>query len=169
MKTYLLLILVFVSSFTNCWADGQSDAGQDRPNIIVVMADDMGFSDLGCYGGEINTPTIDRLASEGVRFSQFYNSALCGPSRASLMTGCGLGRAGYILVIRGLVGRVGEEISEVGSSRLVSWDTWPLANACDAVSKYRPRCKRPPRDSDLQGRPVAGLSLQGKRSKSRTR
>lgn len=64
-------------------------AGPDeRPNIIVVMADDMGFSDLGCYGGEIKTPTIDRLASEGVRFSQFYNFAICGPSRASLMTGC---------------------------------------------------------------------------------
>ena len=60
----------------------------DRPNIIIVMADDMGFSDLGCYGGEIRTPTIDRLAVEGIRFSQFYNCALCGPSRASLMTGC---------------------------------------------------------------------------------
>ena len=59
-----------------------------RPNIIIVMADDMGFSDLGCYGGEIRTPAIDRLAAEGIRFSQFYNCALCGPSRASLMTGC---------------------------------------------------------------------------------
>lgn len=59
----------------------------DRPNTIVVMADDMGFSDLGCYGGEIRTPTIDRLAEEGLRFSQFYNCALCGPSRASLTTG----------------------------------------------------------------------------------
>ena len=55
---------------------------------MIVMADDMGFSDLGCYGGEIKTPVIDRLAQEGVRFSQFYNCALCGPSRASLMTGC---------------------------------------------------------------------------------
>ncbi|MDP7281988.1 MAG: sulfatase-like hydrolase/transferase, partial [Candidatus Poribacteria bacterium] len=60
----------------------------NRPNIIVVMADDMGFSDLGCYGGEIRTPTIDQLAKEGLRFSQFYNCAICGPSRASLMTGC---------------------------------------------------------------------------------
>ncbi|MFT5127264.1 MAG: arylsulfatase A-like enzyme [Rhodothermales bacterium] len=60
----------------------------DRPNIIVVMADDMGFSDLGCYGGEIRTPTIDKLAAEGMRFSQFYNCNKCGPSRASLMTGC---------------------------------------------------------------------------------
>ena len=58
-----------------------------RPNIIVVLADDMGFSDLGCYGSEIRTPNLDRLAAQGLRFSQFYNCALCGPSRAALMTG----------------------------------------------------------------------------------
>jgi arylsulfatase len=62
-------------------------AAQERPNIIVVLADDLGFSDLGCYGGEIRTPNLDRLAKEGLRFSQFYNCALCGPSRAALMTG----------------------------------------------------------------------------------
>lgn len=62
--------------------------GAERPNIIVVMADDMGYSDLGCYGGEIRTPAIDGLAEEGLRFTQFYNCAICGPSRASLMTGC---------------------------------------------------------------------------------
>ncbi|MEX2580522.1 MAG: arylsulfatase [Verrucomicrobiales bacterium] len=59
----------------------------DRPNFVIIMADDMGFSDIGCYGGEIQTPHIDRLASEGLRFSQFYNCALCGPSRAALLTG----------------------------------------------------------------------------------
>ncbi len=58
-----------------------------RPNIIVMMADDMGFSDLGCYGGEITTPNIDRLAGNGVRFTQFYNTARCCPTRASLLTG----------------------------------------------------------------------------------
>lgn len=58
-----------------------------RPNIVIILADDMGFSDLGCYGGEIKTPNLDRLASEGMRFTQFYNCALCGPSRAALMTG----------------------------------------------------------------------------------
>ena len=58
-----------------------------RPNIIVILHDDMGFSDLGCYGGEINTPNLDRLASGGLRFSQFYNTARCCPSRASLLTG----------------------------------------------------------------------------------
>ena len=62
-------------------------AAEERPNIIVILADDMGFSDLGCYGGEIKTPNLDRLAKEGMRFSQFYNCALCGPSRAALMTG----------------------------------------------------------------------------------
>jgi arylsulfatase len=58
-----------------------------RPNIVLMMADDMGFSDLGCYGGEIATPNLDRLARAGVRFTQFYNTARCCPTRASLMTG----------------------------------------------------------------------------------
>jgi arylsulfatase len=58
-----------------------------RPNIVLIMVDDMGFSDIGCYGGEINTPNIDRLAGNGVRFSRFYNSSRCCPTRASLMTG----------------------------------------------------------------------------------
>jgi|SaaInlStandDraft_1057018.scaffolds.fasta_scaffold06916_2 arylsulfatase A-like enzyme len=58
-----------------------------KPNIIVVLCDDMGFSDLGCYGSEISTPNLDRLAQEGLRFSQFYNAARCCPTRASLLTG----------------------------------------------------------------------------------
>ncbi len=58
-----------------------------RPNIIVIMSDDMGFSDLGCYGGEIQTPTLDRLANNGLRLTQFYNTARCCPTRASLLTG----------------------------------------------------------------------------------
>ena len=57
------------------------------PNIIVIMADDMGWSDLGCYGGEIPTPHIDSLAEDGLRFTQFYNNAVCGPTRVSLLTG----------------------------------------------------------------------------------
>jgi len=58
-----------------------------RPNIVLIMADDMGFSDIGCYGGEINTPNIDKLAANGLRFTQFYNTARCCPTRASLLTG----------------------------------------------------------------------------------
>ncbi|MFC2089449.1 arylsulfatase [Bacteroidota bacterium] len=62
-------------------------ASEERPNIILILADDMGYSDLGCYGGEINTPNLDLLAEEGVRFTQFYNAARCCPTRASLLTG----------------------------------------------------------------------------------
>jgi arylsulfatase len=58
-----------------------------RPNIILIMADDMGYSDIGCYGGEIHTPNLDGLADGGLRFTQFYNTARCCPTRASLMTG----------------------------------------------------------------------------------
>ena len=58
-----------------------------RPNIIVILADDLGYSDLGCYGGEIRTPHLDALAAKGLRFTQFYNGARCCPTRASLMTG----------------------------------------------------------------------------------
>ncbi len=69
-------------------------AAAQSPNIIVILADDLGYSDLGCYGGEINTPNIDALAAGGVRFTQLYNSARCCPSRASLMTGLYPSQAG---------------------------------------------------------------------------
>ena len=58
----------------------------ERPNIVVIMADDMEFSDVSCYGGEIDTSNVDRLADDGLRFSQFYNTARC-PTRASTLTG----------------------------------------------------------------------------------
>lgn len=68
-----------------------------RPNIIMILADDMGWSDIGCYGGEVKTPNLDRLAKQGVRFTQFHNTAKCFPSRACLLTGvyaqqCGMDR-----------------------------------------------------------------------------
>src|SRR5687767_12440291 len=59
----------------------------DRPNIVVILVDDMGWSDIGCYGGEIPTPNLDALAAKGVRFTQFYNTPRCSPTRASLLTG----------------------------------------------------------------------------------
>jgi arylsulfatase len=62
-------------------------AAESKPNIIIILSDDMGFSDLGCYGGEIETPHLDALARDGVRFTQFYNTARCCPTRASLLTG----------------------------------------------------------------------------------
>jgi arylsulfatase A-like enzyme len=58
-----------------------------RPHVVIVVADDMGYSDLGCYGGEIATPTLDRLGRAGVRLTRFYNTTRCSPSRASMLTG----------------------------------------------------------------------------------
>ncbi len=61
--------------------------GVHRPNIVLIVADDVGFSDLGCYGGEIDTPNLDRLASEGIRCSEFHVNPMCVVTRTSLMTG----------------------------------------------------------------------------------
>ena len=62
-------------------------ATAERPNVVIILADDMGYSDIGCYGGEIETPNLDALADHGLRFTQFYNTARCCPTRAALMTG----------------------------------------------------------------------------------
>ena len=70
-----------------CAACQQKETEVKKPNIILILADDMGYSDIGCYGGEIQTPTLDGLAENGIRFSQFYNAARCCPTRASLLTG----------------------------------------------------------------------------------
>ena len=77
MKSLITLVLIA----------GVATAAPPKPNVVLIMADDMGFSDLGCYGGEINTPNIDALAKDGLRFTQFYNTARCCPTRASLLTG----------------------------------------------------------------------------------
>lgn len=66
-----------------------------RPNILIILADDLGWSDLGCYGGEIRTPNLDSLAQGGLRFTQFYNSARCSPSRAAILTGLHPHQAGF--------------------------------------------------------------------------
>jgi len=88
---YLSFIVVFASIALLAWKNGRKTINKKqqsaRPNIIVILADDMGFSDLGCYGGEINTPNINYLANNGIRYTQFYNSSRCCPTRASLLTG----------------------------------------------------------------------------------
>jgi arylsulfatase len=65
----------------------QTTVAADKPNFLVILADDMGFSDLGCYGGQIETPRLDELAAGGLRFTQFYNTARCWPTRGAIMTG----------------------------------------------------------------------------------
>lgn len=83
-NTLLLAALVIV---TACVSFSQNAPPAKRPNILVIVADDMGFSDAGCYGGEIRTPNLDRLARGGLRFTQFYNTSRCWPSRACILTG----------------------------------------------------------------------------------
>jgi len=82
-----IILLYQVIVFTGLIQGASYAAENSRPNIVLIMADDMGYSDIGCYGGEITTPNLDRLAADGIRFSQFYNTARCCPTRASLMTG----------------------------------------------------------------------------------
>ncbi|MBW3541831.1 MAG: arylsulfatase [Planctomycetes bacterium] len=82
----------------------------ERPNIVLMMADDMGYSDIGCYGGETATPTLDALAADGLRFTQFYNTGRCCPTRASLLTGLYPHQAGigHMMQDRGLEGYRGD-------------------------------------------------------------
>ena len=79
------IVLIFL--LLNLGLVAQVNAQQERPNVLLILADDLGYSDLGSYGGEIKTPNLDKLAYSGVRFTQIYNSARCSPSRASLLTG----------------------------------------------------------------------------------
>ncbi|MBL9154553.1 MAG: arylsulfatase [Verrucomicrobiales bacterium] len=85
-------------------------AAAPRPNIIVILSDDMGISDIGCYGGEIATPNLDSLAAGGLRYSQFYNTARCCPTRASLLTGLYPHQAGigHMMEDRNLPGYQGD-------------------------------------------------------------
>ncbi len=80
MRSIILLYTFLLLTSTSLFA-------QSRPDIVFILADDLGFSDIGCYGGEIRTPALDNLANSGIRFRQFYNASRCCPTRASLLTG----------------------------------------------------------------------------------
>ncbi len=82
-----LLGLAVISGGVISLSSGTPDKAVQKPNIIFIMADDMGYSDIGCYGGEVNTPNIDQLAANGIKMRSFYNNARCCPTRASLLTG----------------------------------------------------------------------------------
>ena len=88
---YLAVLPALPWILTNCC---QAQTTDNRPNIILILADDMGYSDIGCYGGEIQTPNLDKLASAGLRYRQFYNGARSCPTRASLLTGLYAHQAG---------------------------------------------------------------------------
>jgi arylsulfatase A-like enzyme len=91
-KLFTLAVLILSATFGRHAPAETAEA--KRPNIIVILVDDMGFSDVGCYGSEIPTPNLDALAANGLRFTQFYNTARCCPSRATLLTGLYAHQAG---------------------------------------------------------------------------
>ncbi|MEJ6718059.1 MAG: arylsulfatase [Akkermansiaceae bacterium] len=102
-----------------------------QPNIVLIMLDDMGYSDLGCYGGEIDTPNIDQLAKNGIRFSQFYNAGRCCPTRASMLTGLYPHRAGVGHMasrdygFKGYKGELRPEAATIAENlKAAGYDTW---------------------------------------------
>ena len=95
IRNFDLMYPVLLAALIVFFIGQVSFAAKDtRPNIIVIMADDMGFSDIGCYGGEIKTPVLDGLANKGLRFTQFYNTGRCCPTRATLLSGLYAHQAG---------------------------------------------------------------------------
>src|SRR5213075_1827703 len=86
LRCLALLVLTWGGLFLSPAPLAAADPGP-RPNVLLILADDLGFSDLGCYGSEIATPNLDALARRGLRFTQFYNAARCCPTRAALLTG----------------------------------------------------------------------------------
>ncbi len=104
LRVLLTLLLLWVPTLA-CQA-------QQRPHILLIMADDLGFSDIGCYGSEIPTPNLDKLASNGLRFTQFYNTAKCHSSRVSLLTGVYCDQAGSESLRRGAT--IAEVLKQAG-------------------------------------------------------
>lgn len=107
-RRILIAFVSFVTSFCLCVpAAGKNPA---RPNIVLILADDLGFSDLGCYGSEIPTPNLDRMAAHGLRMTQFYTTPRCCPTRAALLTGLYPQQAGIgnMMENRGVMGYRGE-------------------------------------------------------------
>ncbi len=88
----LLFCLIFLS---NCATEKSSETQQTKPNILLILADDLGFTDLGCYGSEINTPHLDALAQNGIRHTAFYTAPVCSPTRGMLLSGVDNHRNGY--------------------------------------------------------------------------
>jgi arylsulfatase A-like enzyme len=137
----MLLLFPAIQSFA--WQKGKADS---RPNIIIIMADDMGYSDIGCYGGEIKTPNIDFLAKNGLRFSQFYNNSRCCPTRASLLTGlyshqAGIGNMSFDQGLEGYRGYMKEntitlaELLKSGGYNTGMVGKWHVANTNERKPK----------------------------------
>ncbi|MBM3458755.1 MAG: arylsulfatase [Armatimonadetes bacterium] len=132
----ILPLLILAGSLGTAGAGSRSgaDAVAPRPNVVLILADDLGYSDLGAYGGEIRKPNLDRLAQNGLRFTQFYNAARCCPTRAALLTGqlphrVGLARNGQSLTRNGLTLAEGLQAAGYQTGMVGKWhlsETWQL-------------------------------------------
>lgn len=138
------LLLIISTLLISC--SGMDDKDQ-KPNILLILADDLGYSDIACYGGNIETPNLDNLASDGIMFTHFYNSARCNPSRASLLTGLhphqtGMGSTqGVQLGVHGYMGQINENcvtiaevLSTAGYKNYVT-GKWHLTHSHDGTDK----------------------------------
>lgn len=91
-----IILFACICILTSCIEKQEEAIAQNqKPNVILILADDMGWSDLGCYGSEVSTPNLDKMATQGIRFTQMYNTSKCFPSRASLLTGLYSQQTGY--------------------------------------------------------------------------
>ncbi|MFT4204227.1 MAG: arylsulfatase [Chitinophagaceae bacterium] len=140
-KYFLFLSLVACNTVV-----GQSRKKDKRPNIVLILADDLGYSDIGCFGGEIHTPNLDRIAAAGMRFTQFYNISRCCPTRASLLTGlynqdAGIGdmtTAKDSLAYKGHIGNDAVTIAEVlraAGYRTAMSGKWHVSNTVTQPTK----------------------------------
>lgn len=141
-------IFVLVSAVVLMSSQVFAQKKQAKPNIVLIMVDDLGYSDIGAYGSEIHTPNIDKLAYEGVRFKEFYNNSICAPTRASLITGQYPHKAGigYFDVNLGLPAyqgylnkeslTFGEVLKQSGYSTLLS-GKWHVGNDSLSWPKQR--------------------------------
>ena len=145
-----------------------SEPDRSRPNFILIMVDDMGYSDIGCYGGEVKTPNIDKLANNGLRFTQFYNTAKCHTTRAELLTGNYAYSIGDNNMEHGAT--FGEVLRPIGYRTLISgkWHQTPLPTTrgfdryyglADGCSNFF--------NPGIKARP--GEGLPGRKGKTRTR
>ncbi len=145
MKLSVYHIAVLGLSLFSCSKVTEQTSSQ--PNILLILADDLGYSDIGCYGGDIETPNLDRLAENGLKFTRFYNTARCCPSRASLMTGLHphqtgmgstqgvqIGRPGYIGELNEQCVTIGEVLRPAGYASYVV-GKWHLTHAQDGQNK----------------------------------
>jgi arylsulfatase len=131
MKVSILRCVILVLAIASPALTVKAEA-KKRPNIVLIVGDDIGFSDIGCYGSEIETPNLDRLARKGMRFSQAYNMAKCNPTRSALMTGTFIGGP-RCQSLGELMGNAGYTTLYVGKEH---FDTWVPLERCTAMNSF---------------------------------